>query len=132
MPILSNENATPMRRLKGRPARSCSIGTKLTPEEQAKIVAAAEAEGKVPSEWVREKLLECAAARGGSVVVLTQIFTDLVAVQMMFMNVLAPFVTGEQLSREQVDQIFEKIHKVKANKAREILTRRAQAEEKAR
>jgi hypothetical protein len=132
MPILSSGNAIPERRLRGRSARSCSVGTKLTPDEQAKIIAAAEAEGKVPSEWAREKLLECAAGSGGSAVVLTQIFTDLVAVQMMFMNVLAPFVTGEQLSREQVDQIFGKIHKVKAEKAREILTRRAQAEEKAR
>jgi hypothetical protein len=55
MPILNgNENASRMQRLKGRSARSRSIGTKLTPEEEAKILAAAEADGKVPSEWVRE------------------------------------------------------------------------------
>lgn len=36
MPILNgNENATRMYLLKGRSARSRSIGTKLTPEEEA-------------------------------------------------------------------------------------------------
>jgi len=130
MPILNNGNANPMQRLKGRSARSCSIGTKLTSEEQAKILVAAEAEGKAPSEWVREKLLECAVPGGDSVAVLTHIFTDLVAVQMMFMNVLAPFLIGEQLSHEQVNQIFQEIHKVKSHKAREILARRVQQAER--
>jgi hypothetical protein len=130
MPILSNENANPKQRLKGRSARSCSIGTKLTPDEQVKIVAAAEAEGKVPSEWVREKLLEFAVPGGGTGAMLTHIFTELIAVQMMFMNVLAPFLTGEQLSHEQVNQIFQEIHKVKSHKAREILARRVQQAER--
>jgi hypothetical protein len=77
-----------MQRLKGRSARSQSIGTKLTPEEEAKILAAAEAEGRAPSEWVREKLLECAIPGGGSAAMLTHIFTDLVGLEMLFMNVI--------------------------------------------
>jgi hypothetical protein len=125
MPILSHGNGNPMHRLKGRSARSCSIGTKLTPDEQAKIVAAAEAEGKAPSEWIREKLLEGAVPGGGSEAMLTRIFTDLIAVQMMLMNLLAPFATGEQVSPERLDQIFSEIHKWKAQKAMEILARRA-------
>lgn len=133
MPILSsNGNATPMPRLKGRLACPCNVGTKLTPDEQSKMVAAAEAEGKVPSEWAREKLLECAVAGGGSATLLTHIYTDLVAVQMLFLNILAPHITGERLSNEQVNEIIQKIHNVKAQKAREILARRAQTEEKAR
>jgi hypothetical protein len=132
MPILNgNANANRMHRLKGRSARSCSVGTKLTPEEEAKILAAAEAEGKVPSEWVREKLLECAVPGGGSASMLTHIFTDVVGLQMLLMNVLAPFVAGEQVSKERVAQIFGEIQRSKAQNAREILARRAQKAEKA-
>jgi len=49
-------------RLRGRVARSRSIGTKLTPEEERRILAAAEADGKAPSEWARDLLLGGAAA----------------------------------------------------------------------
>ena len=50
---------------------------------------------------------------------------------MLFMNVLAPFVTGGEISRERVNQIFHEIHKSKFQNAREILARRAQQTEKA-
>ena len=43
-------------------ARSRSIGTKLTPDEERQILAAAEAEGKAPSEWARDLLLRGAVA----------------------------------------------------------------------
>ncbi len=130
MPILNgNASASRMQRLKGRPARSRSIGTKLTPEEEAKILAAAEADGKAPSEWIREKLLECAIPGGGSASMLTHIFTDLIALQMLFMNVLGPFVAGDQVSRERIDQIYNEVHRVKFQKAREILARRIQRTE---
>lgn len=130
MPILGNENANRIHRLKGRSARSRSIGTKLTPEEEAKILAAAEADRKAPSEWVREKLLECAVPGGGSASLLTHIFTDLVGLQLLFMNVLAPFVTGQEISRERVTQIFSEIQRSKAQSAREILARRTHNAEK--
>jgi hypothetical protein len=59
---------------------------------------------------------------------LTHIFADLVGLQMLFMNVLAPFVSGEGISKERVTQIFREIQKSKAQNAREILARRAQQE----
>lgn len=62
---------------------------------------------------------------------LTHIFADLVGLQMLFMNVLAPFVTGEEISRERVTQIFREIQKSKAQSAGENLARRAQQTEKA-
>jgi uncharacterized protein (DUF1778 family) len=43
-------------------ARSRSIGTKLTPDEEQDILAAAEAQGKAPNEWVRDVLLRNAMA----------------------------------------------------------------------
>jgi hypothetical protein len=130
MPILNgNASASRMQRLKGRSARSRSIGTKLTPEEEAKILAAAEGEGKAPSEWVRERLLECAAPGGGSAAMMNHIFTDLVALEMLFMNVIGPFVAGDQVSRERIDQIYSEVYRVKFQKAREILARRTQRTE---
>ena len=51
------------RRLRGRAARTRSIGTKLTPDEERKIVAAAEEDGKAPGEWAREILLRAAIHR---------------------------------------------------------------------
>ena len=47
-------------------ARSQSIGTKLTPDEERQILAAAEAEGKAPSEWARD-LLPCGAVASNPV-----------------------------------------------------------------
>lgn len=127
MPLLSSETATRMHRLNGCSARTRSIGTKLTPTEEEKILAAAEADGKTPSEWVREKLLECAVpGGGGSAPMLTHIFADLVGLQLLFMNVLAPFVTGETVSKERVTQIFREIQKSKAGYAQDTLARRAQ------
>jgi hypothetical protein len=59
---------------------------------------------------------------------LSNIFADLVGLQMLFMNVLAPFVSGEGISKERVTQIFREIQRSKAQSAREILARRAQQE----
>lgn len=46
------------------------------------------------------------------------------------MYVLAPFVTGETVSKERVTQIFREIQKSKAGYARDVLARRAQHAEK--
>jgi hypothetical protein len=49
MPIQTEKREKNLRRLRGRVARSQSIGTKLTPDEERQILAAAEAEGKAPN-----------------------------------------------------------------------------------
>ncbi len=54
MHTLDSANMVQSFRLKGREARSRSIGTKLTPSEEKMILAAAETQGKAPSEWVRD------------------------------------------------------------------------------
>src|SRR5581483_9633447 len=72
-------------RLRGRVARSRSIGTKLTPEEERRILAAAEADGKAPSEWAREMLLGGAASTVRSEMEM-HIFTELVGLQMLLMG----------------------------------------------
>lgn len=62
MPIQAEKGEKNLRRLRGRVARSQSIGTKLTPDEDRRILAAAEADAKAPSEWARDLLLRGAVA----------------------------------------------------------------------
>jgi hypothetical protein len=65
-------------RLRGRVARFRSIGTKLTPEKERRILAAAEADGKAPSKWARDLLLSGAADTVQGEMEM-HIFTELVA-----------------------------------------------------
>ena len=57
MPVQSETCENSLKRLRGRVARSRSIGTKLTPDEEQQILSAAQAQGKALSEWVRDVLL---------------------------------------------------------------------------
>ena len=62
MPEQAQKDEKNLRRLRGRMARSQSIGTKLTPDEERQILVAAEADGKAPSEWARDLLPRGAVA----------------------------------------------------------------------
>ena len=116
------------RRLRGRVARTRSIGTKLTPDEEKKIVAAAEEDGKAPSEWAREILLR-AAVDGNRDRMELHIFTELVGLQMLLMSTLEPVLCGERLTREEAATKFRQVQKGKAAQAQELLNRRAQGKE---
>jgi hypothetical protein len=115
-------------RLRGRLARSRSIGTKLTPEEEKRILAAAEADGKAPSEWARDLLLGGAASaiRGEMDM---HIFTELVGLQMLLMATLEPLLRGETKSPDQVASLFRQVQTTKAAKAQELLSKRGQRKE---
>jgi hypothetical protein len=129
MPIRSVSNGSHPQRLKGRAARTRSIGTKLTPEEEKEILAAAEAQGKVPSEWARDLLLRGAVSENRGAMDM-HIFTELVGIQMLLMNTLEPLLSGEKLSPEQVAAHFRQVQTTKATKAQELLARRSQNREK--
>lgn len=116
-------------RLKGREARTRSIGTKLTPAEEKEILHAAEAQGKAPSEWAREQLLRRADAENSGQMEM-HIFTELVGIQMLLMGTLEPLLRGTTMPSEQVDQLFRQVQTTKAAKAQELLTRRGQKQEK--
>ncbi len=116
-------------RLKGREARTRSIGTKLTSAEEKEILQAAEAQGKAPSEWAREQLLHRAtAATSGQMEM--HIFTELVGIQMLLMGTLEPLLRGENMASEQVNILFRQVQTTKAAKAQELLARRGQKQEK--
>jgi hypothetical protein len=129
MPIKSVLDGNHAQRLKGRAARTRSIGTKLTPDEEKEILSAAEAQGKVPSEWARDLLLRGAESDNRGAMDM-HIFTELVGIQMLLMNTLEPLLSGEKLSPEQVAAHFRQVQTTKAAKAQELLARRSQSREK--
>ena len=125
MPIQTEKREKNLRRLRGRVARSQSIGTKLTPDEERQILAAAEAEGKAPSEWARELLLNGAVANNrGEMEV--HLFTELVGIQMLLMNALEPLLRGEKMTQEQLAALYRRVQTTKAAQAQELLAKRGQ------
>ena len=129
MPIRAENHEANLRRLRGRVARSRSIGTKLTPEEERQILAAAEAGGKAPSEWVRDLLLRGAVASNRDEMEM-HIFTELVGIQMLLMNTLEPLLRGDKLAQEQLAILFRRVQTTKAAQAQELLAKRSRNKEK--
>ena len=110
-------------------AHSRSIGTKLTPDEERQILAAAEAEGKAPSEWARDLLLRGVVASDRGEMEM-HIFTELVGIQMLLMNTLEPLLRGEKLAQEQLAVLFRQVQTTKATQAQELLAKRSRNREK--
>jgi len=129
MQTRDNTHENQPQRLKGREARTRSIGTKLTPAEEKEILTAAEAQGKVPSEWARDVLLRGAMASSRSGLEM-HIFTELVGIQMLLMDALEPLLRGDKLAQEQVKILFRQVQTTKAAKAQELLAKRSQKQEK--
>jgi len=125
MPILIEKREKNLRRLRGRAARSQSIGTKLTPDEERQILAAAQAQGKAPSEWARELLLNGAVASDHREME-THLFTELVGIQMLLMNALDPLLRGEKMTQEQLAALYRRVQATKTTQAQELLAKRGQ------
>lgn len=118
-----------LRRLRGRVARSRSIGTKLTPDEEGQILAAAEADGKAPSEWVRDLLLRGSVARKRGEMEM-HLFTELVGIQMLLMNALEPLLRGEKMAQDKLTALYRRVQTTKAAQAQELLAKRSLSKEK--
>ena len=114
-----------LRRLRGRAARSRSVGTKVTPDEERQILVAAEADGKAPSEWARDLLLRGAVACNRGEMEM-HIFTELVGIQMLLMNALDPLLRGEKMTQEQLAALYRRVQATKTTQAQELLAKRGQ------
>ena len=123
MPEHAEKSDKNLGRLRGRMARSQSIGTKLTPDEERRVLAAAEAEGKAASEWVRDRLLRGATASNQGEMDM-HLFTELVGIQMLLMNALDPLLRGEKMAHEQLTALYRRIQTTKAAQAQELLVKR--------
>ena len=125
MPEQAEKSEKNLRRLRGRMARSQSIGTKLTPDEEHQILVAAEADGKAPSEWARDLLLRGAVACNRGEMEM-HIFTELVGIQMLLMNALDPLLRGEKMTQEQLAALYRRVQTTKTTQAQELLAKRGQ------
>ena len=129
MPAQSEIRENSLQRLRGRVARSRSIGTKLTPDEEQQILEAAEAQGKAPSEWARDVLLRGAVTTNRGEMEI-HIFTELIGIQMLLMNTLEPLLRGDKMTQEQLTVLFRRVQTTKAAQAQELLAKRSQNKEK--
>lgn len=109
MPLLTTEQKSRIMRVKGRNNRIQSVGTKVTAEEEAELVHAAEVDGKFISEWVREVLLRTARGQKAA----DPVMTEIQALRLIFINALEPLLRGETWSAEQFKEM---VRYVKANK----------------
>ena len=123
MPQQAEKSEKNLRRLRGRMARSQSVGTKLTPDEERQILVAAEADGKALSEWARDLLLRGAATTNRGEMEM-HLFTELVGIEMLLMNALDPLLRGEKLTQEQLSALYRRVQTTKAAQAQELLAKR--------
>ena len=120
MKYQSEANGSQSRRLRGRAARSQSIGTKLTLDEEGEVLAAAESVGKAPSEWAREVILLAArhtrtAEENGA------LFTEVQAIRLLLINALEPLLRGEKMTSEQFKGLLRYVKNNKRKAADEML-----------
>jgi hypothetical protein len=125
MPEQAEKSEKNLRRLRGRMARSQSVGTKLTPDEERQILVAAEADGKAPSEWARDLLLRGSVASNRGEMEM-HIFTELVGIQMLLMNALDPLLRGEKMTQEQLAALYRRVQATKTTQAQELMAKRGQ------
>ena len=120
--MLTNQAATSRRssRLKGRSQRTQSIGTKLTPEEESDVLSASEKDGKVPSEWVRDLIMNELRTSSTAAAMLAEV----VGVRLLLVNVLRPLASGQKLSAEAFDKLLDDIGATKYELATKVVAER--------
>ncbi len=119
MQTLSDGLRSRLPRLKGRTARSQSIGTKLTQQEEKEILGAAESQGKAPSEWAREVLLD--AARGQRHSDGVALFAEVQALRLLLINALEPLLRGDKMTAEQFKELLRYVKTNKRKAAADML-----------
>jgi len=112
--------ASQSRRLRGRAARSQSIGTKLTLDEEAEVLAAAELASRAPSEWMREVIIS-AARDTRKPDDNSALFTEMQAVRLLLVNALEPLLRGEKMTPEQFKELLRYVKNNKRKAADEML-----------
>ena len=107
-------------RLKGRPQRTQSIGTKLTTQEESDALSAAGASGKVPSEWLRDLITRELRTSSTADAVLAEIL----GVRLLLVNVLRPLASGQKMSAEAFDKLLDDIGTTKYELANKLVAER--------
>jgi hypothetical protein len=102
---------------KGRESRTQSIATRFTRK--------AEANGQNLREWVREVLLGEVKSENSCF----DLVCEVVGLQLLLMNVLAPMARGEKITADQFQSIVKSVHSAKVKAAEEMFSRRRQPKE---
>lgn len=110
MPLLTTEKESRIMRVKGRNNRAQSVGTKVTVEEEAELIQAAESDGKFISEWVRDVLLRAAREQGK---IADPVMTEIQSLRLLLINALEPLLRGDKWTAEQFKEM---LRYVKSNK----------------
>ena len=113
------------RRITGRESRSQSIATRFTRAEASALAKKAEANGQNLREWAREVLLDEIREEQPRF----DLVCEIVGLQLLLMNVLAPLARGEKISAEQFQSIVRSVQSTKAKAAQEMLSRRRPVQE---
>jgi len=120
--VLNQREVEPSDQKRERRTRTASA--KVTVGEFAELESYAYQHGQSVSEWIRQTLLnEVRRCRNGSLD--RHIFTELVGIQLLLINTIAPLIRGERLTAEQLDAVLRRVQSIKSRKAQEVLEKRA-------
>ncbi len=108
--------ATRLRRLKNGDNRTKTVGARITSSEERELVEAADREGRSVSEWSREVLLREARRSKDDA-----LFTEIVAVRMLLLNLMKPLAQGQKLTPENIVEIMAVVKKEKHKAAKEVM-----------
>lgn len=108
-----------------RESRTHSIATRFTPSEAEALLKRASASGQRLREWAREVLLRELKQEQSQF----DVVCELVGLQLLLMNLLAPLARGERIGPDQFQQIVGMVQTTKVKTAKEMLFRRSQSKE---
>ena len=116
--------ASPLRRSRSI-VRTMTVGGKFTVAEHEQFSRMASERGQLLGEWAREILLrEIEDDRRD-----LDLLCEIVGLQLLLMNVLAPLARGERIGAEQFQSIVKSVQATKTKAAEEMLARRHQPKE---
>ncbi|RRA50458.1 hypothetical protein [Acidipila sp. EB88] len=100
-----------------RGLRNKFVNARVSVDEYSQFVRAAEREGKIFGEWVRDTLVTGSTQK----VSLRAIFTEVIATRLLLNEVLKPIVTGKQLTPAEYNAIVQRIRTEKFEAATNVL-----------
>ena len=107
-----------------RERRTRTASAKVTASEFGELESYAYQHGQSVSEWIRQTLLN-EVRRCSNASLDRHIFTELVGIQLLLINTIAPLIRGDRLTAEQLDAVLKRVQSIKSRKAQELLEKRA-------
>jgi hypothetical protein len=117
----------PERSVRKPASRTRILSARFTEEEFALLENCAGSNGTTLSDWTHDALLqlvrEGGGGRGGSRMDML-LFTEVIGLELLAMNALAPLVSGESMTAEQYQRLVKAVQTGKAKAARDVLAKR--------